>query len=74
VNGADLRTPNLRPGQKERLDLSELDAGMYTVFCEIPGHESSGMVAMLMVGTSHSGGAAVSAANDNAGINTKLND
>jgi len=32
------------------------------------------MVAMLMVGTSHSGGAAVSAANDNAGINTKLND
>jgi len=73
VKGTDLRTPDLAPGTKERLDLSSLDAGMYTIYCQIPGHESSGMVAMLMVGTSHSGGGAA-AANPNAGINTKLND
>jgi FtsP/CotA-like multicopper oxidase with cupredoxin domain len=74
VKGTDLRTPDLTPGTNERLDLASLDAGMYTIFCEIPGHASSGMVAMLMVGTSHSGGAGQIAADPNAGINTKLND
>src|SRR5262245_1031882 len=74
VKGTDLRTPDVAPGSKERLDLSSLDAGMYTLICEIPGHESSGMVAMLMVGTSHSGHAGGAAANPNAGVNTKLND
>ena len=74
VKGTDLRTPDIAPGSKERLDLSSLDAGMYTLICEIPGHESSGMVAMLMVGTSHAGQGGGTAATPNAGINTKLND
>ena len=50
VEGTDVRIDNLSPGSSERLDLSDLDAGMYTIFCEVSGHRGSGMVGSLMVG------------------------
>ena len=72
VKNTDLRTEHLSPGGQARLDLSSLDTGMYTVFCELPGHEAAGMTGMLMLGTTHGGATGAAAAN--AGINTKLND
>ena len=53
VKDADVRTENLAPGGRARLDLSSLETGMYTLFCELPGHEAAGMSAMLMLGTTH---------------------
>ncbi len=74
VKGTDVRTENLAPGGRARLDLSSLDVGMYTLFCELPGHESAGMSAMLMLGTTHGGAGDGESAADLAGINTRLND
>jgi uncharacterized cupredoxin-like copper-binding protein len=70
VKGTSTKTPYIAPGSTERLDLSSLKAGMYTVYCDIPGHASSGMTAMLHVGTV--GHAADGVAN--AGVNTDAND
>jgi len=69
VEGTDVRIENLPPGSSERLDLSDLDAGMYTIFCEVSGHRGSGMVASLMVGDgggAHDHDAAQSAAANDA--------
>lgn len=74
VRDTDLRTANLQPGGKERLDLSSLDIGMYAIYCELPGHEAAGMVGMLMVGTTHGESVATGDAASSAAINTRLND
>jgi FtsP/CotA-like multicopper oxidase with cupredoxin domain len=50
VKSTDLKTPDIDPGGSASLDVSSLAPGMYTAFCEIPGHESAGMTAMLHVG------------------------
>jgi FtsP/CotA-like multicopper oxidase with cupredoxin domain len=67
VEGTDVRVDNLAPGTSKRLDLSGLDAGMYTIFCEIPGHRGSGMVGMLHLGSG--GGGSHDAATVNAADN-----
>ena len=51
VEGADLKTADLQAGGTASLDLSGLEAGDYTVFCNLPGHRAAGMEAMLMLGT-----------------------
>ena len=51
VKGQDLGTPDLKAGDSATLDLGKLDAGMYEVFCTIPGHADAGMKGALMVGT-----------------------
>jgi FtsP/CotA-like multicopper oxidase with cupredoxin domain len=74
VKDTGLRTDNLSPGGRARLDLSSLDTGMYTIFCELPGHEAAGMSGMLMLGTTHGAAAGAADGASSAGINTKLND
>ncbi|HJU81021.1 MAG TPA: multicopper oxidase domain-containing protein [Acidimicrobiia bacterium] len=44
-------TPDLGAGESAALDLGELPAGSYRLFCTIPGHESAGMSASLAVGS-----------------------
>lgn len=45
------------PGESATLDLSGLDPGDYEVFCDVPGHASSGMTAPLTIGTGAAGAA-----------------
>ena len=58
VQDTDLRTKMLNPGESATLELKGLKKGNYTAICEVPGHATSGMKAMLMVGgaTGTSGG------------------
>ena len=67
VEGTDVRIDNLAPGASERLALGDLPAGMYTLFCEVPGHRGSGMVAMLHVGVGEGGGHGASGESGSAG-------
>lgn len=50
VEGQDLSTPELNPGEQADLDLSGLEPGAYTVYCQIAGHRESGMEGELTVG------------------------
>ncbi len=43
-----LTTPELRPGTETRL-IGTIAPGTYTLFCALPGHESLGMRATLVV-------------------------
>jgi len=50
IEGTDLTTGEIQPGETATLDPSSLPAGDYEVFCSIPGHKDSGMTATLTVG------------------------
>jgi manganese oxidase len=43
-------TPDLNPGESFTLNLGDMAAGLYQLICHVPGHESAGMTATLMVG------------------------
>jgi FtsP/CotA-like multicopper oxidase with cupredoxin domain len=58
VDGTDLATPSIDPGQTAHLDLSSLAPGTYTLYCQVAGHAAAGMKAMLHL----SGGSAAGAA------------
>jgi plastocyanin len=73
VAGTDLATPDLQAGGTASLDLSSLDPGNYTVFCEIPGHRAAGMEATLMLGTMGDSGSSKQTAQA-GGENTPQND
>ncbi len=64
IQGTDLKTKDLRPGESATLALRGLKAGTYTMFCGVPGHESQGMKGILNVGTA---GAVQSAQSGSAG-------
>jgi FtsP/CotA-like multicopper oxidase with cupredoxin domain len=49
------KTIDLQPGATAELDLGDVPAGHYTIFCNIPGHADSGMTGMLMVGSADMG-------------------
>ena len=49
IEGTDLVTPDIPAGGTATLDLSSLEPGTYTVYCEIPGHASSGMTTTLVI-------------------------
>jgi FtsP/CotA-like multicopper oxidase with cupredoxin domain len=63
ING--IKSPDLQPDETAELDLGELAAGDYEMFCEIPGHKEAGMSGTLMVaagGAEMSGDATTDAA------------
>jgi len=69
VEGTEAATADLDAGGSEDLDLAEVEAGSYTMFCSIPGHRDSGMEAELTVtegGTAVAAGSETSAAGDAA--------
>jgi len=49
VVGTSVATKMIDAGKSEHLDLSQLQAGDYTILCEVPGHKEAGMMAKLHV-------------------------
>lgn len=45
----NVRTPDFGPTQTRTLNLGNLEPGTYKMFCDLPGHEGSGMVTELTV-------------------------
>ena len=64
VEGTDLLTPDIEPGGTATLDLSSLDAGTYTLYCDIAGHADSGMTTPLVIGRSAEASAAAAAGHE----------
>ncbi len=58
VQGTDVRTKDLQPGQTVTLDLKGVKAGSYTAICAISGHQQLGMQAALVIGGGSSGASA----------------
>ena len=50
VDGTDLKTADLAGGESDTLDVSGLEAGQYTIYCDISGHRDAGMTGDLVVG------------------------
>lgn len=50
------RTRDLNNNESQQLDLGSLEAGNYTIYCDIPGHRQSGMEAVLAVGSGEANG------------------
>ena len=50
VQGTNVHTKDLQPGETATVDLKGLKAGTYTSFCAISGHQQLGMQATLVVG------------------------
>lgn len=50
VKGTALHTAMIDPAKTATLDLASLAAGDYTIICEVPGHEGSGMTGTLHIG------------------------
>jgi plastocyanin len=76
IRGSETRTANLNGNETATLSLAGLALGEYTMICEIPGHENSGMtVDFTIVGadgasgaTEPVGGAASGAGHDHASM------
>lgn len=66
VQGTDLKTKMLKPGESATLDVGGLKDGDFTLFCQVSGHEGAGMKAMLVIGGSGAGGAAAGASSEAA--------
>jgi uncharacterized cupredoxin-like copper-binding protein len=50
VRRTDLVSADIKAGETTELDISELEPGVYELYCTIPGHGPSGMTAQLTVG------------------------
>jgi manganese oxidase len=80
IKDTDKKISDLAAGEKTTMDLSGLKEGSYVVYCQIPGHEGSGMKGTLTIGGTGGGGMSMGAMDmstgtvANAGVNTKAND
>jgi uncharacterized cupredoxin-like copper-binding protein len=81
IKDTDKKTSMISPGSSATLDLSGLKAGQYVVYCQVPGHEGSGMKGTLSIGSSTGAdGMAMGSMNmttgevPDAGVNTTAND
>jgi manganese oxidase len=52
VQGSDVKTKDLQPGETATVDLKGLKAGSYVALCAIAGHQQLGMQATLVIGGS----------------------
>ena len=68
VEGTDLITPDIEPGETATLDLSSLEAGDYTLYCDIAGHADSGMTTPLLIGAPGEGETAAAGHEDHAAL------
>jgi manganese oxidase len=57
VQGTNVHTKDLQPGETATVDLKGLKAGTYTSFCAISGHQQLGMQATLVIGGATAGAA-----------------
>jgi FtsP/CotA-like multicopper oxidase with cupredoxin domain len=57
VEGTNLSTKQLKPGESQTLDLKGVKAGTYNVFCNVPGHQQAGMKGTLEIGSGGTPGA-----------------
>ncbi len=64
VRGTSLQSQTLSAGGSTVLDLGVLEPGEYTLYCDIAGHESSGMIATLTITEGAAGDGAAAAADD----------
>ena len=65
IEGQNLKTPMIAPGDSARLRLDDLGPGTYTIFCDVAGHRQGGMQAELHV-TAGAGGEAAAEASSHA--------
>ena len=63
VEGTDVATPMLDPGESASLELGDLEPGTYTVICTVAGHQAAGMEATLVVAGGDQDEAEATAAN-----------
>ena len=68
VDGTNLATPMIDPGQSAHLDLSSLSPGDYPLICQVPGHKDAGMKAALHVTAGGGTGTAAAADTSTAGM------
>ncbi|MHB1137811.1 MAG: multicopper oxidase domain-containing protein [Microthrixaceae bacterium] len=50
VEGTDVATKMLNPGETETISLGDMAEGEYTIICSVAGHKDAGMSATLMIG------------------------
>ena len=62
------KTKMLDPEASAELALGGLEAGTYTVLCEVPGHADGGMTAELVVGEGEGGGETAEGETDHSGM------
>jgi plastocyanin len=72
-----IKSADLPAGGTETLDLSSLEPGTYELFCAIPGHKDSGMVATLTItdgsaASSASGSDSAAAGGDHGGAGVDI--
>jgi uncharacterized cupredoxin-like copper-binding protein len=65
-------TPDVQPGASTELDLGEVAAGNYDMFCQIPGHKQAGMNGTLMVAAGAGGSGSTEASGDASSTDAAL--
>jgi FtsP/CotA-like multicopper oxidase with cupredoxin domain len=74
IEGTSIATPMIDAGGSTHLDLSTLEPGDYTLFCEVAGHKDAGMKARLHLTAGSSTGVAAADAHMNMDMGSASSD